>query len=71
MISSVNGGDAGEEFWQARQCFAATGIPVTTWRYWAQIGEGPDSFKLGRRRVWRKSVVMEWIAAQEASTGAA
>lgn len=61
----------GDEFWQAKQCAAATGTPEATWRYWAHIGQGPVSFKLGRRRVWRKSVVMAWIAAQEARTGAA
>ena len=29
----------------------------------------PASFKLGRRRVWRKSHVLAWIAAQQAATG--
>ncbi|WP_371829877.1 helix-turn-helix transcriptional regulator [Rhodococcoides yunnanense] len=58
-----------EEYWQAKQCSQNTGIPEGTFRYWAHIGEGPQSFKLGRRRVWRKSVVLAWIAEQEASTG--
>jgi len=26
-----------------------TGTPASTWRYWAHIGTGPGSFKLGRR----------------------
>ena len=47
-----------------------TGIPASTWRYWAISNAGPRSFKLGRRRVWRRSDVLEWIADQEASTGA-
>lgn len=42
-----------------------TGIPASTWRYWAHIGCGPPSFKLGRRRVWRRSEVVAWIAEQE------
>lgn len=42
-----------------------TGTKASTWRYWASIGEGPTSFKLGRRRVWRKADVMDWIAAQQ------
>jgi prophage regulatory protein len=42
-----------------------TGTKASTWRYWASIGTGPASFKLGRRRVWRKSDVMAWIAQQE------
>jgi predicted DNA-binding transcriptional regulator AlpA len=42
-----------------------TGTKASTWRYWASIGEGPESFLLGRRRVWRKSIVLEWLAEQE------
>ncbi len=42
-----------------------TGTKASTWRYWAYIGEGPSSFKLGRRRVWRKSEALEWISAQQ------
>ena len=45
-----------------------TGTRASTWRYWASIGTGPESFKLGRRRVWKKSVVMAWLAEQEAAT---
>ena len=58
----------GEEYWQAKECEALTGIPQATWRWWAHCGRGPESFKLGRRRVWRRSAVLAWIAAQEAST---
>jgi predicted DNA-binding transcriptional regulator AlpA len=45
-----------------------TGIPASTWRYWASIGSGPASFKMGRRRVWRKSAVLAWIAEQETAS---
>jgi prophage regulatory protein len=45
-----------------------TGTKASTWRYWASIGTGPASFKLGRRRVWKKSIVLEWLAEQEATT---
>lgn len=55
-----------DEFLRDRQCEALTGIPAATWRWWVHSGEGPKSFKLGRRRVWRKSVVLAWIAEQEA-----
>jgi predicted DNA-binding transcriptional regulator AlpA len=44
-----------------------TGTKASTWRYWASIGAGPPSFKLGKRRVWRKSDVMAWITQQEAA----
>lgn len=45
-----------------------TGTKASTWRYWASIGAGPPSFKLGKRRVWRKSEVMAWITQQEAAS---
>lgn len=44
-----------------------TGTPQSTWRYWAMRGEGPASFRLGRRRVWKKSTVLQWLAEQEAA----
>ncbi|MGE5696837.1 MAG: helix-turn-helix transcriptional regulator [Candidatus Sericytochromatia bacterium] len=46
-----------------------TGTKASTWRYWAHIGSGPPSFKLGRRRVWAKSEAMAWIAEQRQATG--
>lgn len=48
-----------------------TGTKASTWRYWASIGAGPASFKLGRRRVWSKSDAMAWIAEQQAAEGEA
>ena len=45
-----------------------TGTKASTWRYWASIGTGPASFRLGRRRVWRRAVVMKWLEEQEAAT---
>jgi predicted DNA-binding transcriptional regulator AlpA len=45
-----------------------TGTKASTWRYWASIGEGPVSFKLGRRRVWKRSTVLEWLESQAAAT---
>ncbi len=42
-----------------------TGTKASTWRYWASIGSGPPSFKLGRRRVWVKAHVTAWIAQQQ------
>jgi prophage regulatory protein len=38
-----------------------TGTPKATWRYWAHVGSGPTSFKIGRRRVWKRSTVMAWL----------
>ena len=47
-----------------------TGTSASTWRYWAHIGKGPASFKLGRRRVYRKAEVLRWLAEQEAGAQA-
>lgn len=58
-----------EGFLQAKDCEFLTGIPAATWRYWAHKGVGPASFKLGRRRVYRRSVVESWIQEQETITG--
>jgi predicted DNA-binding transcriptional regulator AlpA len=56
------------EFLSSEQLEALTGTKASTWRYWAMNGTGPASFKLGRRRVWRRSTVLEWLAAQETSS---
>ncbi|MGY4103586.1 helix-turn-helix transcriptional regulator [Nocardia sp. R16R-3T] len=58
-----------ENFLQAADLETLTGIPAATWRYWAHKGVGPASFKLGRRRVYRESVIHAWITEQEAQTG--
>lgn len=52
----------------AKQVSGLTSIPTGTLRYWASIHEGPASFKLGRRRVYRKSVVLTWLAEQESQS---
>jgi prophage regulatory protein len=57
-----------ELFLIAEELENLTGIPASTFRYWAHVGQGPPSFKLGRRRVWKKSAVMDWIAQQERAT---
>jgi prophage regulatory protein len=58
------------EFLNSNDLEAWTGTRASTWRYWASIGAGPASFKLGRRRVWRRSTVLEWLAAQEVTAKA-
>ncbi|MBF6171521.1 helix-turn-helix transcriptional regulator [Nocardia blacklockiae] len=60
--------DETDTYLRAKDCERLTGIPEATWRWWAHVGRGPASFKLGaRRRVWRKSVVLAWIEEQEAA----
>lgn len=53
------------EYLSATQLEQLTGTKASTWRYWAAIGQGPPSFRLGRRRVWKRSVVLAWLAEQE------
>ena len=53
------------EFFSSTDLEKSTGTKASTWRYWASIGTGPASFKLGKRRVWRKSDVVAWIAEQQ------
>lgn len=47
---------------------AATGIAAGTLRYWRHINEGPASFKMGRRVMYRRDDVEAWIAAQRAKS---
>jgi predicted DNA-binding transcriptional regulator AlpA len=54
------------DYLNSTQLEELTGTPASTWRYWAHIGSGPPSFKLGRRRVWKKSVVLSWLESLEA-----
>ena len=38
--------------------------PVATLRYWRHLGIGPDSFRLGRRVMYRREDLDRWITAQ-------
>lgn len=55
------------EYLFAEELEVLTGIPQSTWRYWSSIDQGPPSFLLGRRRVWRKTAVDAWLAEQESA----
>ncbi len=44
--------------------------PAATLRYWRHLGVGPDSFRLGRRVVYRFEDLVRWIDEQrEADRG--
>ncbi len=45
-----------------------TRVPAGTFRSWRHTDEGPPSFKLGRRVVYRRADVMAWIERQREST---
>jgi excisionase family DNA binding protein len=42
--------------------------PVATLRYWRHLGTGPRSFRLGRRVLYRRDDLRNWIAQQRAKT---
>jgi prophage regulatory protein len=56
------------EYLDSQDLETLTGTKASTWRYWAMLGEGPVSFKLGRRRVWKRSTVLAWLQSQESAT---
>lgn len=60
----VNDDLSGREYLDSAELEEMTGTPASTWRWWAHTGQGPASFKLGRRRVWKRSLVEQWIQAQ-------
>ena len=41
--------------------------PVATLRYWRHRNIGPHSFRLGRRVLYRRDDLHEWIDAQRAA----
>jgi len=44
------------------------GLNQGTLRYWRHCDEGPASFRLGRRVVYRRSEIEKWISEQEATS---
>jgi predicted DNA-binding transcriptional regulator AlpA len=42
-----------------------TRAPVSTVRYWRHLGTGPKSFRLGRRVVYRRHEVEQWLNDRE------
>ena len=42
-------------------------VPVPTLRYWRHKGTGPDSFRMGRRVLYRESVLDAFVAEKAAA----
>jgi len=42
--------------------------PIATLRYWRHLGAGPCSFRLGRRVLYRRADIDDWIATQRDPT---
>ena len=47
---------------------AMTGLARGTLAYWRHAGQGPRSYKLGRRVRYDETDVLAWIAAQKNAT---
>lgn len=45
-----------------------TGLARGTLAYWRHAGQGPRSYKLGRRVRYDETDVLAWIAAQKTAT---
>lgn len=54
-----------DPIYHGNEASSYTGIPLGTLRYYASTGAGPKSFKLGGRRVYRKSALDAWISEAE------
>ena len=52
------------------QAAARLGRSVGTMRYWRQHGEGPPTFKIGRRVMVDESDLSAWIEAQRRKSDA-
>jgi predicted DNA-binding transcriptional regulator AlpA len=48
-----------------------TRAPESTVRYWRHLGTGPRSFRLGRRVVYRRHEVEQWLREREMSDASA
>lgn len=45
-----------------------TRVPVATLRYWRHTGQGPHSFRVGARVVYKAADVESWLEAQYAAS---
>lgn len=63
-----HGSCKGDELMHTEDVERVTGVPAGTLRFYRARDVGPRCFKLGRRVVYRRSDVEEWIARQEANS---
>lgn len=45
-------------------------VPPQTLRYWRHLDRGPHSFRLGRRVMYKRADVEQWVQQQYESTAA-
>ena len=59
---------AGDELLTISEVAAIVRAPIATLRYWRHLGNGPRSFRLGRRVVYRVGDLRAWIDAQASAS---
>jgi predicted DNA-binding transcriptional regulator AlpA len=60
-----------EKLFSLPEVAALLGASPDTLRYWRKTGQGPKSFKLGRRVVYSEQDISDWITEQRELTGGA
>lgn len=53
--------DRDEELLTTAEVAELARAPISTVRYWHHLGTGPASFRLGRRVVYRRADVRQWL----------
>lgn len=56
--------NAQKKLMTAAEVSSEYGWPLATLRYWVQKGSAPKSARIGRRRMFRRDDVEQWIADQ-------
>lgn len=59
------GGDLLSEYLTPEQCAEQLGICRRTLERWHRLNEGPPRVRLGKRWLYRKSAVADWLRSME------
>ncbi|NKT14932.1 helix-turn-helix domain-containing protein [Rhodococcus hoagii] len=68
LADAIERAENGRDVLTTKEVSAEYPFPEATLRWMRHCDRGPASFKLGRRVLYRRSDVEEWIAEQEAAT---
>jgi predicted DNA-binding transcriptional regulator AlpA len=63
--------DVSTELLTTDEVAVITRATVATVRYWRHLGTGPRSFRLGRRVVYRRRDVEQWLSEREIADASA
>ena len=56
--------DNPEDLLTTAEVAAITRTPASTLRYWRHLGSGPRGFRMGRRVMFRREDLDQWLAEQ-------